>query len=251
MGVPGAVKPGRSVGTMSSSLSSARVVPPGAAPKPSTSRRALRLVVRATKPDAGSDGTPKKQGRREFMLNSSSAFTLASMFTIGAAKRPNTIGVQDVYGSKQLNLCPPTPNCVSTAEEANDLAHYIPQWTYNPEEGRGKKAPVTQAEAMAELRDVIESIKPDDFTPRSSSRRMTTCTQSFRAQSSGSSTTSSFSSLGASVTSSSIGAPPALARATVTRIASASRPSAWLCRRRAGRASASRRLAQPHGFGPF
>merc|ERR1712170_214638 len=130
MGVPGAVKPGRSVGTMSSSLSSARVVPPGAAPKPSTSRRALRLVVRATEPDAeeaGSQGVHAEQ--------------------------------------QQLNLCPPTPNCVSTAEEANDLAHYIPQWTYNPEEGRGKKAPVTQAEAMAELRDVIESIKPDDFTP--------------------------------------------------------------------------------------
>merc|ERR1712170_177742 len=229
MGVPGAVKPGRSVGTMSSSLSSARVVPPGAAPKPSTSRRALRLVVRATKPDAGSDGTPKKQGRREFMLNSSSAFTLASMFTIGAAKRPNTIGVQDVYGSKQLNLCPPTPNCVSTAEEANDLAHYIPQWTYNPEEGRGKKAPVTQAEAMAELRDVIESIKPDDFTPTVIKQTDDYLYAEFQSPIFGFIDDVEFFFPGASVTSSSIGAPPALARATVTRIASASRPSAWLC----------------------
>merc|ERR1712170_191060 len=36
---------------------------------------------------------------------------------------------------------------------------------FNWSKKAGKKAPVTQAEAMAELRDVIESIKPDDFTP--------------------------------------------------------------------------------------
>jgi len=37
--------------------------------------------------------------------------------------------------------------------------------TYNPEEGRGRKKPITQAEAMAELREVVESMEPDGFTP--------------------------------------------------------------------------------------
>ncbi|XP_058085665.1 uncharacterized protein LOC131233080 isoform X3 [Magnolia sinica] len=37
---------------------------------------------------------------------------------------------------------------------------------YNPEEGRGKKKPVSKEEAMAELLQVIKSTKPDRFTPR-------------------------------------------------------------------------------------
>lgn len=31
-------------------------------------------------------------------------------------------------GLRTLSLCPPTPNCISTAEEANDPSHYVPQW---------------------------------------------------------------------------------------------------------------------------
>lgn len=48
--------------------------------------------------------------------------------------RPNTLGVQ-AYGPdvKTLGLCPPTPNCISTAEEMNDPGHYVAPWTYNPQ----------------------------------------------------------------------------------------------------------------------
>jgi uncharacterized protein (DUF1499 family) len=79
------------------------------------------------------------------------------------------LGVLD-YGAgvKTLGLCPPSPNCISTSEEANDPEHYVPGWTYNPEDGRGransKKPAATQAEAMAELREVVESLNPDKFT---------------------------------------------------------------------------------------
>ncbi len=44
-------------------------------------------------------------------------------------------GVQDMYGTPSLGLCPSRPNCISTAEEANmsedvngGKSHYIPQW---------------------------------------------------------------------------------------------------------------------------
>ena len=97
---------------------------------------------------------------------------LASLLNIGAAPRPSGLGVLDYGGGVQtLGLCPPSPNCISTAEEANDPEHYVPGWTYNPEDGRGrangtKGKPATQAEAMAELRSVVESLKPDGFEPK-------------------------------------------------------------------------------------
>lgn len=38
-------------------------------------------------------------------------------------------GLQDYGGGlRTLGLCPPSPNCISTAEEANDPQHYVPQW---------------------------------------------------------------------------------------------------------------------------
>lgn len=51
------------------------------------------------------------------------------------------------------------------AEELNDATHYVPPWTYNPEEGRGRKGPVSQAQAMEELVSVVKDLKPDKFTP--------------------------------------------------------------------------------------
>jgi len=42
----------------------------------------------------------------------------------------------------------------------------VPAWTYNPEEGRGKKKPATQAQAMQELTDVVSKLTPDGFTPK-------------------------------------------------------------------------------------
>lgn len=46
------------------------------------------------------------------------------------------------------------------------MTHYVPQWTYNPEEGRGTKNPATQEQAMNELVEVVESTAPDGFTPK-------------------------------------------------------------------------------------
>lgn len=51
------------------------------------------------------------------------------------------------------------------AEELNDPTHYVPPWTYNPEEGRGRKGPVSQAQAMEELVSVVSELQPDNFTP--------------------------------------------------------------------------------------
>lgn len=115
---------------------------------------------------------PKKNS--EVLLRSSglaSAAVLGALLNIGAAPRPRGLGVLDYGGGvKTLSLCPPSPNCISTAEEANDPEHYVPSWTYNPEDGRGrangtsKTPPATQEQAMAELRSVVESLQPDGFT---------------------------------------------------------------------------------------
>jgi len=96
---------------------------------------------------------------------------LGSLLNIGAAPRPSGLGVLD-YGAgvKTLSLCPPSPNCISTAEEVNDPDHYVPGWTYNPEDGRGRSngsgKPASPAQAMQELREAVESLNPDKFTSR-------------------------------------------------------------------------------------
>ena len=70
------------------------------------------------------------------------------------------------YGQfKTLGLCPKTKNCISTAEEANDDDHFVPTWTYNPEDGRGMRKPATKEQAMAELVEVVKGTTPDGFTP--------------------------------------------------------------------------------------
>ncbi|KAG1671061.1 hypothetical protein FOA52_000732 [Chlamydomonas sp. UWO 241] len=92
---------------------------------------------------------------------------IASLLSIGAAPRPTNIGIKDYGGGvKTLNLCPPTPNCIATSEEANDQTHYVPAWTYNPEDGRGMKKAATQEQAMAELVAVVKDLKPDGFEPK-------------------------------------------------------------------------------------
>eukprot|EP01023_Acetabularia_acetabulum_P040339 TRINITY_DN390_c0_g2_i1.p1 TRINITY_DN390_c0_g2~~TRINITY_DN390_c0_g2_i1.p1 ORF type:complete len:222 (-),score=36.67 TRINITY_DN390_c0_g2_i1:329-994(-) len=105
---------------------------------------------------------------KDLILNSVSGLFLGALFTFGAVDPPkDTIGIVD-YGAgvKTLHLCPPTPNCIATSEESNDQTHYTPQFTYNPDNGRGKNAPVDQKTALKELEDVVSSIKPDNFTPR-------------------------------------------------------------------------------------
>ncbi|EIE25959.1 hypothetical protein COCSUDRAFT_40168 [Coccomyxa subellipsoidea C-169] len=103
---------------------------------------------------------------REVLLNGLNVGIIASLFTFGAAPRPNALGVKDYSGFKALGLCPSTENCVSTAEEANDIAHFIPPWTFNSEESKRKGLKKTQAEAMEELASVVSSLKPDNFEPR-------------------------------------------------------------------------------------
>ncbi|GMH33071.1 hypothetical protein BSKO_00905 [Bryopsis sp. KO-2023] len=123
-----------------------------------TSRRQVRVCCDADRDNS----TPS---RREFTLNS---VALAAIFTFGAAPRPTEkLGVRDYGGGvKSLGLCPPTPNCLATSEVANDPYHYAPPLVYNPEDGRGRKNPVTQEQAMEELVSVVKSLKPDKFEPK-------------------------------------------------------------------------------------
>ncbi|GAX72951.1 hypothetical protein CEUSTIGMA_g406.t1 [Chlamydomonas eustigma] len=102
--------------------------------------------------------------RRDMILASINIPVLASLLSIGAVERPRSLGVQDYGVVKSLSLCPPTPNCIATSEEANDRNHYVPAWSYNPEDGRALKNPATQEQAMKELVEVVNSLKPDGFT---------------------------------------------------------------------------------------
>lgn len=42
----------------------------------------------------------------------------------------------------------------------------VPPLTYNPIPGRGRKNPVSQSQAMEELREVVTSLKPGGFEPK-------------------------------------------------------------------------------------
>ncbi|KAL9258705.1 hypothetical protein AKJ16_DCAP24130 [Drosera capensis] len=101
-------------------------------------------------------------GRRDVILRSSEIATIGAILNLGG-KKPEYLGVQNATGS--LALCPATSNCISTSENASDRLHYAPPWNYNPDEGRGRKNPVTREQAMQELLEVIESTRPDNFTP--------------------------------------------------------------------------------------
>ncbi|CAI8600805.1 unnamed protein product [Vicia faba] len=98
--------------------------------------------------------------RRQLILRSSELATIGAIFNL-SGKKPEYLGVQK--SSSALALCPATKNCVSTSENVGDLIHYAPPWNYNPE---GRKSPVSREEAMEELIEVIESTRPDKFTPR-------------------------------------------------------------------------------------
>ncbi|XP_065859427.1 uncharacterized protein [Euphorbia lathyris] len=97
--------------------------------------------------------------RREIILRSSELAVVGAIFNFGG-KKPEYLGVQK--NQQTLALCPATKNCISTAENINDLTHYVPPWNYNG----GRKRPVNREEAMEELLEVIQATKPDKFTPR-------------------------------------------------------------------------------------
>ncbi|KAG0598322.1 hypothetical protein M758_12G063300 [Ceratodon purpureus] len=110
-----------------------------------------------------SETVPLKLSRRETILRSSGSALLLAFLNF-AGERPDYLGVQSTPPS--LALCPPTPSCISTSEEMNDPTHYVPPWTYNPKDGRGRKNPASKEKAMAELVDAIKTTKPDNFTPK-------------------------------------------------------------------------------------
>ncbi|GIL41953.1 hypothetical protein Vafri_33 [Volvox africanus] len=104
---------------------------------------------------------------KEVVLRSVNMAVLAAVLSIGAAPRPSNLGIQD-YGAgiQTLSLCPRTPNCIATSEEGNDREHYAPPLTYNPQDGRGLKGPVSQDQAMSELVAAVQKLNPDGFTPK-------------------------------------------------------------------------------------
>uniref|UniRef100_A0A7S3R171 DUF1499 domain-containing protein n=1 Tax=Dunaliella tertiolecta TaxID=3047 RepID=A0A7S3R171_DUNTE len=127
----------------------------------STSKQQSELAGPAEQAPAGG------VGRREMVLRSVNVGVIASLFTFGAVPRPNNLGIQDYGGGvKTLALCPSTPNCIATSEETNDPNHYVPPWTYSPQDGRGMKGKISEEQAMSELVDVVKNLRPDNFEPR-------------------------------------------------------------------------------------
>ncbi|XAR63163.1 hypothetical protein NMG60_11023004 [Bertholletia excelsa] len=122
-----------------------------------SARSPLPTVILSQKHDnSGAD----QVGRREIILRSSEAAVIGAVFNLSGTK-PDYLGVQK--SNPGLALCPATKNCVSTSENVSDLTHYAPPWNYNPE---GRRGNISREEAMKELLQVIESTKPDKFTPR-------------------------------------------------------------------------------------
>lgn len=118
--------------------------------------------TRACESSQGHSKNSSKSGRRQIILRSSEIAILAAIFHFSGTK-PKYLGVQK--NPPSLALCPSTSNCITTAEELNDPSHYVPPWNYNPEDGRGRKKPASKEQAMSELLEVIQSTKPDNFTP--------------------------------------------------------------------------------------
>lgn len=78
------------------------------------------------------------------------------------------MGLQRFGDVSTLALCPRTPECISTAEEANDPTHYVPPWTYTPSEESRKrlgKKPINREQAMKQLVDTVKASSPDGWSP--------------------------------------------------------------------------------------
>lgn len=120
------------------------------------------VSIRAMESSEECSNNSSKVARRQVILRSSEIAILAAIFHFSGTK-PKYLGVQK--NPPSLALCPATSNCITTAEELNDLSHYVPPWNYNPEDGRGRTKPASKKQAMSELLEVIQSIKPDNFTP--------------------------------------------------------------------------------------
>eukprot|EP00238_Polyblepharides_amylifera_P012568 CAMPEP_0196583268 /NCGR_PEP_ID=MMETSP1081-20130531/42768_1 /TAXON_ID=36882 /ORGANISM="Pyramimonas amylifera, Strain CCMP720" /LENGTH=216 /DNA_ID=CAMNT_0041904097 /DNA_START=51 /DNA_END=701 /DNA_ORIENTATION=- len=83
--------------------------------------------------------------RREIVLNSVSGLFFAAIFDFrGDSPR---LGLTDYGDFKSLQLCPSTPNCISTAEESNNYTAFVPAWTYGTKK--------TKEQAMEELKATV------------------------------------------------------------------------------------------------
>lgn len=84
------------------------------------------VLIHAQSPTTN-DASSKTGNRRDIVLKSINVAVLGALLNWGAAPPPSTIGVRDYGGGvRTLSLCPPSPNCISTAEEINDPEHYVP-----------------------------------------------------------------------------------------------------------------------------
>lgn len=102
--------------------------------------------------------------RRRAMHSIAAPLFIGSVFNF-EGERPTALGVQTFNGETiGLALCPPSPNCVGTADEFSDVQHYVPAWTYADEEkvARGGSR-VSRGDAMNQLVDVIETTDCDGF----------------------------------------------------------------------------------------
>lgn len=140
-------------------LRSAAYVSPLAAGRRPCGRQVTPLAVRAS----------AEPGRRSVVLHSNAALLLASLLHLGGA-RPSGLGVQRFGAVSTLALCPRSPECISTSEEANDAARYVPPWTYARSEESVKrgldKPAISRGDAMAQLVAVVEATTPDGWQPK-------------------------------------------------------------------------------------
>ncbi|CAM8994245.1 unnamed protein product [Rhodiola kirilowii] len=128
------------------------------------SRRIHRVYLSRSEPEPSRNQLPNEQiGRRELVLRSSEIAAIGAILNL-SGKKPDYLGVQK--NNPALALCPATKNCISTSENVSDLVHYVPPWTYNPEEGQRRRKPVTREEAMEELLQVIKTTKADKSIPQ-------------------------------------------------------------------------------------
>lgn len=63
-----------------------------------------------------------------WMAHRATADSVVAAWHVVATPRPNPSPHARAQGGgvRTLGLCPPSPNCISTAEELNDIGHYAP-----------------------------------------------------------------------------------------------------------------------------
>lgn len=131
-----------------------------------TTARAVRVVTRAER--VNNQPPPPSSsplGRRALVFRGTALPLFLGSVLNFEGERPKNLGVGSFNGmSTGLSLCPPSPNCVGTADEFNDSLHYVPAWTYNDEEKIARGAEATSAKkALEQLVDVVNTTDCDGF----------------------------------------------------------------------------------------